>query len=259
MKSIFTKSKIGLRFVWCAASVLAVGTAAFPAQAASIFFGENQSPGGVVSGPPLTAHNNFLSFLIGVGTENFDSQPLGAIGGGGLALSFPGSSGSITATLTGPDLSINNTGNAGPGRFPTSGDQYLETSSNGFTVTFSSAVVAFGFYGTDIGDFSGQLTITTANGGSHLFNVANTIDGNDGSLLFWGIIDTANPFTSVTFGNTAAGIDFFGFDDMTVGDLQQVNPNPTPLPAALPLFAAGLGGLGLLGWRRKRRAAATAA
>jgi hypothetical protein len=27
-----------------------------------------------------------------------------------------------------------------------------------------------------------------------------------------------------------------------------------PLPAALPLFATGLGGLGLLGWRRKRRA-----
>jgi hypothetical protein len=29
--------------------------------------------------------------------------------------------------------------------------------------------------------------------------------------------------------------------------------DPTPLPAALPLFATGLGGLGLLGWRRKRR------
>ena len=28
----------------------------------------------------------------------------------------------------------------------------------------------------------------------------------------------------------------------------------TPLPAALPLFAGGLGALGLLGWRRKRRA-----
>ena len=28
----------------------------------------------------------------------------------------------------------------------------------------------------------------------------------------------------------------------------------TPLPAALPLFATGLGGLGLLGWRRKRKA-----
>jgi len=30
----------------------------------------------------------------------------------------------------------------------------------------------------------------------------------------------------------------------------------TPLPAALPLFATGLGGLGLLGWRRKRKAQA---
>ena len=34
----------------------------------------------------------------------------------------------------------------------------------------------------------------------------------------------------------------------------------TPLPAAFPLFATGLGALGLLGWRRKRKnAAATAA
>jgi len=29
----------------------------------------------------------------------------------------------------------------------------------------------------------------------------------------------------------------------------------TPIPAALPLFASGLGGLGLLGWRRKRKKA----
>ena len=32
-----------------------------------------------------------------------------------------------------------------------------------------------------------------------------------------------------------------------------------PLPAAFPLFATGLGALGLLGWRRKRKAAAIAA
>jgi len=29
---------------------------------------------------------------------------------------------------------------------------------------------------------------------------------------------------------------------------------PTPLPAALPLFASGVGGLGFIGWWRKRRA-----
>ena len=31
-------------------------------------------------------------------------------------------------------------------------------------------------------------------------------------------------------------------------------PIATPLPAALPLFATGLGVWGLLGWRRKRKA-----
>jgi hypothetical protein len=34
------------------------------------------------------------------------------------------------------------------------------------------------------------------------------------------------------------------------------DPVATPLPAALPLFATGLGALGLLGWRRKRKAQA---
>src|SRR5262245_29547651 len=34
---------------------------------------------------------------------------------------------------------------------------------------------------------------------------------------------------------------------------------PVPPPAALPLFASGLGALGLLGWRRKRKAAGLAA
>jgi uncharacterized protein (TIGR03118 family) len=33
---------------------------------------------------------------------------------------------------------------------------------------------------------------------------------------------------------------------------------PTPLPTALPLFATGLGAIGLLGWRRKRKAEALA-
>lgn len=39
----------------------------------------------------------------------------------------------------------------------------------------------------------------------------------------------------------------------------QVGPTATPLPTALPLFATGLGGLGLLGWRRKKKAATLAA
>ena len=48
-------------------------------------------------------------------------------------------------------------------------------------------------------------------------------------------------------------------DNFVVGSveyqmLESLGYNPTPVPAALPLFATGLGGLGLLGWRRKRKA-----
>ena len=39
-------------------------------------------------------------------------------------------------------------------------------------------------------------------------------------------------------------------------NLNNVNIDATPLPAALPLFATGLGALGALGWRRKRKQAA---
>jgi hypothetical protein len=48
-----------------------------------------------------------------------------------------------------------------------------------------------------------------------------------------------DPFTPPCGGNLYNGVS---------------GPSPTPLPAALPLFAAGFGGLGLLGWRRKRKA-----
>ena len=38
-------------------------------------------------------------------------------------------------------------------------------------------------------------------------------------------------------------------------DTVSANGAVVPLPATLPLFAAGLGAMGLLGWRRKRKAA----
>ena len=44
------------------------------------------------------------------------------------------------------------------------------------------------------------------------------------------------------------------FNDVSI-DGNPINPGETPLPATLPLFATGLGVLGLLGWRRKRKAA----
>ena len=57
--------------------------------------------------------------------------------------------------------------------------------------------------------------------------------------------------TNVTGGTFLLGT---GFDSTLPDSLIPVTA--VPLPAALPLFATGLAGLGLLGWRRKRKAAA---
>jgi hypothetical protein len=70
-------------------------------------------------------------------------------------------------------------------------------------------------------------------------------------------------FSSGTFllvaGLNTITADFLG--TITFGDASfLVGANAVPLPAALPLFATGLGALGLIGWRRKRtRTAAIAA
>jgi hypothetical protein len=48
------------------------------------------------------------------------------------------------------------------------------------------------------------------------------------------------------------------FNNESMGFALFAGEAATPLPTALPLFATGLGGLGLLGWRRKRKARAGA-
>ena len=44
-----------------------------------------------------------------------------------------------------------------------------------------------------------------------------------------------------------------GFDGAQQVGTWTITEEVTPIPAALPLFATGLGGLGVLGWRRKRK------
>jgi hypothetical protein len=59
--------------------------------------------------------------------------------------------------------------------------------------------------------------------------------------------------TNGTLSTTTPGpITFTG-----VSGLVTTTPPEIPLPATLPLFASGLGALGLLGWRRKRKSTAS--
>ncbi len=214
------------------------------------YFGEDLYPGYTVptGGNAKTARTSFLSSLSGVGNEDFESFSSTLFAP--FTLSFPGTSGSITATLTGGGpASINTT--AGSGRFPTSGTQYLETDGGrSFNIALSNPIAAFGFYGTDIGDFGGRITIQATGGGATTnLTVLNTTNSPNASLLFYGFIDTGATYTNLLFGNTS-GNDYFGFDDMVVGDPGQIKPVPEPV--TLLLMGMGLAGLG---FARRRKSA----
>jgi hypothetical protein len=56
----------------------------------------------------------------------------------------------------------------------------------------------------------------------------------------------------VATGDPTAFQRTFGGDKIAL-TFVETSTTATPLPAALPLFATGLGALGLLGWRRKRK------
>lgn len=233
------------------AAIAALAASSLASAAPLTFFGEDAGLGEntrLASTPNAdAARAAFLANLTGVGTESFETAPAG--GFSNLAVNFPGAG---TATISSGTIVNVPTGTDGFGRYPISGNQYLETSSSSLTIAFDQAVAAFGFYGVDIGDFNGQVTLTFVNGGSSTINVGNTVNAAGGSVLYFGFIDADNPFTSVTFGNTSPGSDFFGFDDFTIGSVDQVVPNPASAPGTLALVGASLLALGVA--RRRRQA-----
>lgn len=220
-----------------------------------IYFAEDTSTSQSVAGTASqTSRNQFLSGLSGVGNEDFEAPDQVAGTTAPVNLTFPGA---LTATLSGSGC-VDNTasvcaaGSTNPGRWPTSGTQFWEVDSGGtFNITFGTAVSAFGFYGTDIGDFDNRLRVTlTAVGGAttqfvvpHSLGLSNTAN----SLLFWGFIDSTTAYTSIRFDNAGTGGDVFGFDDMVIGSREQIR---VPEPGTLALLALGL--LGFVAARRRQ-------
>jgi hypothetical protein len=253
-----TLNKLARTSAMAAAAALAF--VATSAHAYTTYFGEDLNNNGSV---PLSsipnssgAETTFKSSLVGVGTETFESIPTGS--SAPLTLTFPGAG---TATLSGGNGQVSavapgTTNGVGRYSIPSaSSSKFWEVTAGGsgnFNVAFSSAVAAFGFYGIDIGDFGGQLTLTLTQvgGGTFNFTVPNTIGSGgstDGSVLFYGLIAAAGEeFTSVSFNTTTGGGDVFAFDNFTVGSAQQVcgQPGapacPAPEPDTLPLFGLGL-------------------
>jgi hypothetical protein len=82
--------------------------------------------------------------------------------------------------------------------------------------------------------------------------------GNNKDLLGWDL--TGGGITGISADGTIIvgnGIDPSGHDEAWMASISLKDPPlvlNNPLPEALPLFATGLVGLGLLGWRRKKKA-----
>jgi hypothetical protein len=211
------------------------------------FFGEDLGLGDAADTPLASTPNAdaaqaaFLATLLNPGVETFEDES----GSFPLAISFANG---VTATLTGGGfVEILSDTDTDAGRYGVTGDAdpderfwRTEGGENAFTITFSSPVSAFGFYGVDIGDFDGQVTATTAGGLNQVFNIGNSTSIEGGSVLFWGVIDPDASFISVAFGNTGSGDDIFGFDDFTIGTPEQVVGAAVPEPATLVMFGSGL-------------------
>ena len=230
-----------------AVAALLAGTSLSAHAAPTTFFGEDLNANGGATPNSDAARASFFSNLTGVATENFDSI---AAGTSNPVLTFTGC---CTATLVGGGQ-INNFSNAG--RFAISSPNYYETFAGSAGMTFSSPIAAFGFYATDIGDYGGQLTLTLTDTLANVtvLNVGNTVGsgGNtSGTALYFGFFDLTAQYTSIACGNSSC-IDGFGYDNLSVGSIQQVTPGGrVPEPITLSLFGAGLVGAAVMRRRRK--------
>jgi hypothetical protein len=248
------------------------------------FFGEDVGPGDAVisSSGPLLSHPSadaaqaaFLALLSGVRIEDFegfvDETPAP------LSVSFAQPSGTVTATLSGLPSSVRaeNTFGLSVGQYAISrpnywNSQYLPTTLSlfAFSLEFSAPQVAFGFFGVDIGDAGAQVSLELGlpSGGTlPLMSIPHTLGTETttgGSVLFFGLIDTDNPFTRVTFVSPSAS-DAFAFDNFTIASASQVVSGPAvvpgsnvvPEPDTLVLVGSGLI-IGACMLRRRRRACA---
>lgn len=254
--------------VVAALSLLSCGAYALPTPS-QIYRAEDNMPGGKVTDGVLAARTAFLGALdTTVQSFGFENPPVTPGTGPTLPINFAGSAGqTIVSTLTG-STGQQVIGSDGAGRFNTTegGSQHWQVNSNvggTFSISFSRAISAFGFYGTDIGDFGGVLSLilTPWNGGPDetlIVRAETTEAAASGALLFYGFADINSEYRKITFVSTGTtnDQDYFGFDDLVVADKGQIRVPGTPgVPEPGSLALAGLA-LFAAGYARKAKKAA---
>jgi hypothetical protein len=233
--------------IWLAAAALAVS---FANSANAVTLNNTSSGSVAVVGAPccqtgqvfpniiLDAANNRSSYLI------FDVSSLAGqqVGSATLTLTQPGfySSADATETLTLWNFSGNvNALNSYSFQNPPNATQAAAIRDDLRSGTsFGSVVIS-----------------KPANGA--LSNITVTLNA-DGVAALNDALNSSSLFALGLFSDTLTGNQLLFQTGGGGPGIAQLDVNPVPLPAALPLFASVLAGGGLIAWRRKRKAAAAA-
>ena len=172
----------------------------------------------------VIAANRFLSRLMGAATENFEAFSPGQ---SVTTLAF----GPDTATISGTYLLRSPAEGHYCGEFATSGTNYIDVEGD-YAIDFSHPQAAFGFYVTDIEVSRLILTFVSTNGTRNVVPVPSTLPQPSSGAAFFGVIDIESPFVRVEFSGAGAQ-DGYGFDDLTIGRVEQVHPEPASIDIAL--------------------------
>lgn len=171
--------------------------------------------------------------------------------GTGVPLSVTGSNGDVFTFSAGPSSQFEAFESGGTGSFP-AGTYFLAPGLGNTTpidVSFSSPVssISIPVSSDRTGNSPYTSTVKFFDGASLVDTI--TLSGN-----------TLNPPEVFTYDGATTRVDISTSASSPFGYTQNIGPigydlTATPLPAALPLFAGGLGALGLFGWRKRRTVA----
>lgn len=193
----------------------------------TMFFEINESPSSTVTGDPVTERAAFMAMLSGVANEPFDGFSVGT--SADLTITRNGTTCTVDQLLaaydedfidvyeTSTDVVISS--NTVAGRFNTSStsDRWLDARvGTGYDAgapsglwdgryrlqfEFSTAIAAFGFYGTDFGDFATAnkvvVDLTDSDSVVTTHTITDTSAHSNGNLIFWGFVDDTKTYTKV--------------------------------------------------------------
>jgi hypothetical protein len=133
------------------------------------------------------------------------------------------------------------------------------------TATFTLAGSGSGTFTVGLDVFDNPSALSGTAGFQRATQSSDLLDTVNAAFVSYGLTTSIGPITGSPLFNpglsfsTTAGPLILDSASAAAFTANAGTVSAVPLPAALPLFATGLGALGLLGWRRKRKAAALAA